>query len=341
MILEAICQPAPDQPNRHNEDAFIAYQRDDGQPRYVLAAIDGATSLVNFVPLKHYLDTRRNGITPAGLAAAVTRDAILAQLGSDASNNDLDPRLLILKANEKLRDLLNHVAPGIFDAEEIVTLQPAHATLLDDPRKIRLYLPAAVVTLVTIDTDVNLLRYAHAGDSALLICYEDGHVEIPTQDYTIEANYESALAMASQAVLKKGQSMLDAVNDPVVRALDRDHRIYHNYVDETGQTVPERGVGVVDGLPELADYIRTGLVVLEGVEAVMVMSDGFLWPAPLLETAKARQTRFERMWKRIQQAGIAGYLEALRLEERNDTNREKYPRFKLHDDATVVSLRRS
>lgn len=340
MILEAISQAAPDQAHRHNEDAFIAYQRDDGQPRYILAAIDGATSLLNFAPLKYYLDSYRNSITPAGLAATITRDAILAQLGNLSPNDDLDPRHLLLEANHALRWVLDEVAAGIYNADEILALHPDDANILNDPRKIRLYLPAAVISLATIDTEVGFLRFAHAGDTALMIAYEDGRVEVPTGDERHQVSYESALAMASQALSDQHRTMLDAINDPLIRALDRDHRIYHNFVDEYGQTSPERGIGVVDGLPELADYIKTGMLVLEGVEAVMLMSDGFLWPAPLHESQTARQARYTRMWAQIRQFGLPNYLAALRAEERADASREKYPRFKLHDDATVVSIRR-
>lgn len=333
-MLEIVCQGSPDQPHRYNEDAFVAYQRDDGQPRYVLAAIDGATSLVNFAPLQHYLQTQRNGITPAGLAASVTRDALLTELGAMTSNEDVDPRALILRANDSLRTLLEAVSPAIFDIEQIKTIQPESTAALDDPRQIRLFLPAAVVTLATLDTTANLLRFAHAGDTALLVCYEDGRVEVPT--FEPRMGYESALVSASRAVLQQGLSMLETINDPMIRALDRDHRIYHNYVDTDGVTVRERGIGVVDGLPELADYIHTGFLGLEGVAAVLLVSDGFMWPSGLHETTRERQYRFERMWSRLRQDGLQSYLQALRAEERADANREKYPRFKLHDDATAV-----
>lgn len=337
-MIEIICQKSPDKPDRANEDAFVAYQRDDGQPQIVIAAIDGATSVARFDPLQGYLDQERNGITPAGLAATVARDAIVAHLGvADVSNDDLDPKSLILSANRTLRRLLEQVASQIFDAKELLDVQPEYAPLLDDPRKIRLFLPAAVLTVATIDTNVGLLRFAHAGDTALLVCYEDGHVEIPTQNH-VSMNYESALAAASKVVLKDGHSMLDAVNDPFIRALDRDHRVYHNYVDENGKTVPRQGTGVVNGLSQLEDYITTGMVLMGGVDAVIAVSDGFLWPSPLHETNVQRQARLDRMWDNIRQKGARGYLSMLRAEERADANREKYPRFKLHDDATGVVL---
>lgn len=337
-ILETVCQGSPDKPDRPNEDAFIALQRDDAQPRFVLGAIDGATSLESYGALAYYLQRERKGISPAGLAASVARDSILAQVTQASGFADFDPRQLILNANQALAMLLQEVAPGIYDWQAILQQEPHRADILNDPRKIRLFLPAAVITLVTIDTDVNLLRYAHAGDTALLLAYEDGRVLVPTHNQVM--NYETALHRAQQSVLQKGQSMLDALNDPLVRSLDRDYRIYHNYVDENGQSQPGSGTGVINGLPELADYIQTDLISLEGVMLVVLFSDGALWPAPLLETPLAQQKRFEMMATRLREEGVARYLKALREEERADASREKYPRFKLHDDATAVVLTR-
>ncbi|MCQ3930379.1 MAG: hypothetical protein DPW16_07950 [Chloroflexi bacterium] len=334
-MFEVICQPAPDQPERANEDAFVLYQRDDGQPRFTIAAIDGATSVARFGPLDEYLRRERSSITPAGLAANVARDAILTRLA--ISQGEISPRDLILDANDVLRELLEHVVPDIFSAEKILAREPQHAALLTDPRKIRLFLPAAVITLATIDTQHHVLQFAHAGDTSLMLIYEDGRVEVPTEREA-RMNYESALFMASRSMSTQKRSMLEAVNDPVVRSLDRDHRVYHNYVDENGQTMPSSGVGVIDGLPELADYIVTGTLPLDGVAVVVVASDGFSWPAALHESPPERKARLETMGQRIRREGAARYLAALRAEERADAGREKYPRFKLHDDATAVVL---
>jgi hypothetical protein len=334
-MLEALSRPAP---KRRNEDAFIAYQRDDGQPQYVIAALDGATDVATFAPLRFYLQRHHNGITPAALAASLARDAMLEMLGNLNSNDDIDPKRLILHANERLREFLEDVTPEIFDAAEIARLQPEDAPQMSDPRRIRLFLPATVLTVATIDTELKLLRFAHAGDSGLLVCYADGHVEVPTRDKQRRVNYNSALAIASRTALKTDTTLQDTVRDPFVRSLQRDHRIYHNYVDEEGNPVPSQGIGVVNGLPEVADYTRTGMVYLEGVQAVLVASDGFAWPAPLHEDEPAYQQRIAMMWWRIQQDGLRGYYRALRHEERQDAAREKYPRFKLHDDATAVLL---
>ena len=335
-MLEIVCQSAPDN-DKPNEDAFIAYQRNDRQPRYVLGAIDGATSVAFYEPLRDYLIEYHHGITPAALSATITRDAILTYLGTLAPYTELSPTALLLHANQVLRDLLDDVAPDIFSAEAIIRDYPHHAELLNDPRKIRLFLPAAVATLAVIDTDLQTLYYGHIGDTTLILCYPDGSVKVPTRDQ-VQAKAGSALYAAVQEVAGNGLSMQELIDHPLIRALDRDQRIYHNYVDENGKTAPQYGTGVINGLPALADYIRTDMVSLENVAAVILASDGFLLPDNPLKPRYDLPTRASRMWQMIRQQGVHHYLSHLRAEERADADREKYPRLKLHDDATGVVL---
>ncbi|MCI0709281.1 MAG: protein phosphatase 2C domain-containing protein [Chloroflexi bacterium] len=334
-MLEVVCQGAPDL-NRANEDSFIAYEQNDRQPRYVLAAIDGATSVAFYEPLVDYLRRERNGITPAALAASVTRDAILTYLGTFPKQEEINPRNLLLHANNRLRDLLDDVAVGIFDAEYILHHFPHYNDILYDHRKIRLFLPAAAATLVVIDTSVQTLYYGQLGDTTLALCYADGSVEIPGREAT--RSYDSALFAAVQQVSARGMTVIDVIQSPLIQSLNHNHRIFHNFVDDNGHTVPERGVGVINGLPELEDYIKTGVVSLQHVEAVMLMSDGFEWPGNPTDPKDNLQERVQRMWQYIRQHGVHRYLKFLRAEERADPDREKYPRFKLHDDATGMVL---
>lgn len=335
-MLEIVCQCAPDN-DKSNEDAFIAYHHDDRQPRYVLGAIDGATSVAFYEPLRDYLAEYHNGITPAARSATIARDAILTYLGTLAPQAEISPKVLLLHANQVLRDILDDVAPDIFSAESIIHDYPHHTPLLDDPRKIRLFLPASVATLAVIDTDLQTLYYGHIGDTSLILCYPDGSVKVPTRDQ-VQSKAGSALYAAVQEVAGNGLSMEEVVNHPLLRALDRDQRIYHNYVDAHGKTVPQYGTGVINGLPTLADYIHTAVVSLEGVVAVMLASDGFLLPDNPLNPRYDMPTRASRMWQMIRQHGVRQYLRHLRAEERADADREKYPRLKLHDDATGIVL---
>jgi hypothetical protein len=332
-MLEIICQRAPDQPHRGNEDTFVAVQRDDAQPRYILAAIDGATTRAHFAPLTRYLELYRDGITPAALAAGLTRDSILAHIATGIVN----PRELLLTANQSLRVLLENVSPSIFDYQKILEIEPQHTAILDDPRKIRLFLPSAVVTLVTVDTARQTLNYAHLGDTQLMLYYQDGRVEVPTY-HGAETLKNNALPQALELVRTEGISMIEAVSRAEIIALDRDARLRHNYVDAQGRVVLEKGDGVIDGLPEMADYIQEGEYSLAGIEFLAVMSDGFEFPSPLEETWEATQTRFLRMAQHIHQKGAWDYLQLLRDEECADSTHEKYPRFKHHDDATGIVL---
>ena len=346
-MLEIICQAAPVQKKRANEDTFVAYQRADESDHYVLAAIDGATSVAFYEPLMRYLDEARGGITPAGLAASVTRDSILSALGQSnglsfrpslsGQLSTIQPRQLLLHANAALRDLLKQEASGIFETAAIKAVNPEYADFLDDPRKIRLFLPAAVATLAVIDRQAKTLHYAQVGDTALVLGYPDGSVEVPTRD-RVTAKYETALFVAIRQVAGQGLSMLDMLNHPLIESLDRNNRIYHNFVNRPGHPVPSQGIGVINGLPALEAYIKTGVISLDGVAAVILATDGFLWPDNPLDSQEDYRVRMEQMWRYVREYGAAHYLRKLRTEERADASREKYPRLKLHDDATGLVL---
>jgi hypothetical protein len=336
MKLEIVCQAAP-HGNKANEDAYLVYEQNDRQPRYILAVIDGATSVAYYEPLMSYLRQKRNNISPAALSAAVTRNAMLDYLSKLATHTEIDPYTMLLYANQQLRELLDRVAVGIYDASSIIASNPAHAEILSDPRKIRLYLPAAVATVAVVDTEAKTLTYGHIGDTALLVCYPDGHVEIPTENQ-VRSNSGSALFVAIKEVAGQGLTMLEVVQHPLIQALNRDQRIYHNYVDEQGKTTPHLSTGVINGLPELADYIKTGMISLDRASAVILASDGFFLPDNPLNPQDDLLGQTRKMWATIHQHGAAQYLQLLRAEEYADTNREKYPRLKLHDDATGIVL---
>jgi hypothetical protein len=96
------------------------------------------------------------------------------------------------------------------------------------------------------------------------------------------------------------------------------------------------GVGVINGLPQLADYIEAGTAELTQVAGCLVCSDGFIWPAEWDEQPAAAQARWRHMAEVIQQEGMQRYFAQLRAAESADTTLDRYPRFKVHDDATGV-----
>ena len=328
---------------RLNEDAWLAMQSGPLGDTLVIAAIDGATTRLTPPPLQRYLDGRPGPLTPAAFAARFARDSLARQVGTG-----LPPELrtLVLEANADLGRALI----GLFGALTLEGMKfpdEVYATLKDDPRLVRLGLPAAVVTLAEYVPADHSLRWIHAGDTLLMVGYHDGRVVVPTLAESGE--FDGGLKRTALAMRQyhPDRSFRELTHEPEVVRYNLHAGLRHNFVDEHGLPQPAQGIGAIDGLPELRYFLRGGMLSLDGAAFVCVMTDGLEWPAPAEEVfaedpAKAAdlgQQRRAFIGEQIARHGLAGYVRRLRQAEAADPDHEQYPRMKTHDDATGVLLR--
>ncbi|NDJ75681.1 MAG: hypothetical protein GYB65_05435 [Chloroflexi bacterium] len=336
-----IVYDAPD--GRLNEDAWLLMWAGPLGERVVFAAIDGATTRLTPPPLQQHLDALPVRLTPAAFSARVLRDAMARQVAAGTYN---DLRSLILEGNAALRRELTEIF-GDLTLEGMDFPDEVYDSLAHDPRLVRLGLPASVVTVAEFDPAEREIRWAHAGDTALLVAYDDGRIEMPASPESVQI--DSELKRITQALREVHPAMTigEIVQRPEIKQRNLHSALYHNYVDEHSLPQPSQGVGVVDGLPELRYFIQTGSVDLNGVSFVAVVSDGLEWPAnadevfadSLEDAAALCEGRRTHMVTQINRLGLQGYLRSLREAEALDSEHEQYPRFKTHDDATGVLLR--
>lgn len=326
MRLSVICEPGP---QHVNEDA--CYAASDGDVAWLLAA-DGAGQRVATKYLNALFLTYGPGVSGAGYAARLTRDTVAAHL-------DTTPGAALMQANaalcEAVAGVYGKLAPNAMRQHE-----PHLAAMIDeDPRLFRLALPVCVATLARVDLRARWLTFAHAGDTALYLFMADGAVRELAGGHMSAKHDGAALKIAREQQQASGAAHLaDVLGSDAVQAANNYTGIYHNYVDENGDTDPERGIGVINGQPQLADYLRSGEAGLDGVAGVLVCSDGAIWPAPADETPAQREARFGDMARRIRHDGLSAYYAALRGLERADAGRDQYPRFKVHDDFTALYI---
>lgn len=323
MKTETLCEPG--QPDKINEDAVVLVQDGD---TLIAAAIDGVTARIPAQAITPLLtdDGAQNG---ASWVAAMTAAAIRH---GDASST---PRDLLIAANDAVRAKLETIY-GPLTGANIRAKEPELAAFSDDVRYMRSVLPACVVTVAQIDTANKTLDYAQAGDTSLLLFNQDRSVTVAAGDDG-RTQGSRLLARARQIQVERNlPSLDDALDDPAIRRAMQEGGIWLNYVDEHGQTQPGRGVGAVNGLPQLADYITVGMVDLTEVVGVVVCTDGVMWPAVVDESAMQVVNRLRGMRHLIETSGLRGYYQHLRIEEKTDADREHYPRFKIHDDAGAV-----
>ncbi len=328
---------------RLNEDAWLAMQAGPLGDRIVMAAIDGATTRLTPPALQRELDALGTGLTPAAYAARTVRDSLARQVGAGLPD---EVRTLLLEANADLgRDLLRLF--GALTLEALQLPEEIYAKLQDDPRLVRLGLPACVATLAVYDGAEHTLHYAHAGDSLLMIVYKDGRVRLPTQPDDAVFDPGRVERVQQLRAYYPGMSYRQLMEQPEAHRSNMHAALYHNYVDELGLPQPSQGIGVLNGLPELRYFIQAGTIPLVGVDFICVLTDGLEWHAdaqelfaPTQDEASSRMDERRNFIARsIRSEGLSGYLDLLREAEAADADHERYPRIKTHDDAAGVLLR--
>ncbi len=322
-------------PGRVNEDAWLVLESAI-PPGYVMAAvIDGASARFTIPKLVEAINEVAPGSTAAAFTADLTRSSLIRQLNNQP---DLPLPTALLVANQELQQAIANII-GDFSAEYLLSLADIPAGS-EDPRRIRLALPAAVVTLVRLDVTRRQLEYAHAGDTALLEIRRNGEVICHTSDQM--GRYDNAVLQYAVRLRREKDlpHLSDAVSLPEVRRLDIENGLRHNYVDEFGRTQPGEGCGVIDGLPELADYIESGSIPIdpEQTAGLCLLSDGLQLPAPLNETAAQAEARLQLTGDLLRTRGVRGLFEAVREMAQSDPHLDQYPRMKVQDDATGVYL---
>jgi serine/threonine protein phosphatase PrpC len=315
-------------PGRLNEDSCGAYS--DGEIISCFVA-DGAGQRMKTTQTAALFERFGTGTSAARFAALVMRSVF------EQSVRD-DPGDVLLDANATLHDWMCTVY-GELSAEALREHEPQLARYIDeDPRLFRMALACCVATAVRIDLRARQLDYAHAGDTALYLFHDDGRVSSPTGDQM--GNHDAdALKLALHIQKQRGAAHLaDVLDDPRVLEANWRNGLYHNYVDMHGHIDRSVGVGILNGLPQLEAYMQRETLDLDGICGVLVCSDGFPWPAPLDESAEAKTARYQLMRDHIQRGGLTEYYQVLRAVEREDSGRDAYPRFKIHDDCTAVYI---
>jgi serine/threonine protein phosphatase PrpC len=332
--LSAINQGAPNlDPDRVNEDTILYIG--NGNLLYLIV-IDGASQRLKASRIAA-LGKQKYGknTTGASYAANLTRDtiakAIVDQFG-------VEPDKLLLAANDTLRVEITKLY-GAYSAEAILQQEPTLSELRDDPRLVRLALPVCVATIALIDFQSNNMRWAHAGDTALFLFHNGGRIEKITND-PMEQHDQSALKIAKQLQdLHQYKHFAEVIGLDEVTTANKNNGLYHNYVEQNGEANYELGVAVVNGLPELSHYIQKGNIdSLTEIQSILLCTDGFMWPAKWQESKADTDIRLQLMIDYIKDGSLSNYLERLRKEEEEDSERDNYPRFKVHDDAAALYL---
>ena len=326
MRYAVVCEPGSSE--RPNEDAVFFHETENA---FIGAVIDGATERLPSAALSPLLEQDNGRLTSAAFAAHVIRDAFPQVLGQP-------PREMLIAVNDALRAKIEPFY-GELTPEAVFDSEPALTDYRHDMRLMRMVLPVCVATVVKLDWRTSQLSYANLGDTSLLLFQADGEVRrVAGDDGRISSR--SVIGKARQIQEQRGVAKFrEMLKDPGVVGRNLEGALYHNYVDEQGVPDPSRGLGVINGLPEASTFVQSGTLSIQNIDGVLLITDGMMWPAEKAdESSEEVQQRFRYMRQVIEANGLVAYYEALKETLQQDSDLNRFPRFKMNDDATGIAI---
>jgi len=162
------------------------------------------------------------------------------------------------------------------------------------------------------------LEWAQSGDCSIILLYDDGTSKMVTK-----------LPGHDTDTLKKWQQIGTTAGASIHEVLARDISAVRKKMN--------REYGVLNGEPEALSFIDGGVERTERVTDILLFSDGFWLPSQ----DPAQPLDHEALAKMYRSGGLSTIRDYIRFIQKKDVNCVLYPRFKKHDDMSVIALSRN
>jgi hypothetical protein len=191
---------------------------------------------------------------------------------------------------------------------------------------------ATTATLLLIDFASRTMNYAHIGASALMLKYHDRPWERATTNKL--AQFESRAIDLALSTNPENPAIAFLDPDGAARQMLAENRRHQNAPGASGY-------GVLNGCDnaQLQPCIEQSEkpVPLDEIERFALLSDG-----ATLTTRDGEGVERGHLFDRLLfQHGVEFYLERIREMENYDPTLKRFPRLKVHDDATIIIGKRS
>jgi serine/threonine protein phosphatase PrpC len=184
------------------------------------------------------------------------------------------------------------------------------------------------IAAINIIEETNQLEYIHAGDCMLFLQYADGTIRTMTYDHIFPL--DSIAITKFQQLLKT--NLLNESNVTVDQAkelLDRERIGILDILRENRAKLNTLGgYGILDGTEEANQFIEYGVMSLNKVHKILLLSDGLQIPSATWD--ETAQFAFDN--------GLEPLLRKVNDLEMNDLLCLDYPRLKIADDKTGILL---
>ncbi|MGV2939666.1 hypothetical protein AB5I83_08755 [Mesobacillus sp. LC4] len=184
------------------------------------------------------------------------------------------------------------------------------------------------IAAVKINMDQSKMEYIHAGDCMLFIQYVDGSIRSLTKDHI--SPLDSIAITEFERLLKMNLSDLADVSiEQAKELLDRERTAILDLLRENRAKLNTLGgYGILDGSEDANQFIEYGIISLNRVHKILLLSDGLQIPSSSWEETAG--FAFDN--------GLEPLLKKMNDLEMNDLLCLNYPRLKIADDKTGILL---
>jgi len=187
-------------------------------------------------------------------------------------------------------------------------------------------LPSSTGTIIKIDVLKNTFSFAHVGDSYGIAYYADGSSIVFTDDKNSKFD-EKMFSLIAQIAKEKGISPRKARDDKQVK-----EALITMFI-ERNNNPNGRGCGVINGDPQVEQYIQTQTFSLQDVKAILIATDGITPPG----WSEKKEEDRKKLLSEIMNGGLKKLFKTKKQSEDADPD-WNYIRYKHSDDATGVLL---
>lgn len=129
------------------------------------------------------------------------------------------------------------------------------------------------------------------------------------------------------AIMKKWRLLADAGHKNIRALVDDDVKSLRRTANKT--------YGVLNGDPAVHGFLRTAALPLRDIASILIISDGMFIP----KEDPGEEEDWGEHLRLCKESGLDGLLRHVRSLENTDPSLTRYPRYKLHDDATGIFVR--
>jgi len=156
-------------------------------------------------------------------------------------------------------------------------------------------------------------------DTPILVIRSDGSFELPIPN--IDQDAES-IELLNMLINEEGLTHEEAMNDPRMKEQLLTKRREQNST-----------YGVLNGDPSVSEHLRSASIPKDDVETILILSDGLIPP-----TRPGEEPNWGIIVEAYQSGGIQAVKDVIRSIEDGDPGCSEFPRFKMHDDASILEV---